>query len=118
MNYYDGITKGFYLEQNENKTRYEITDEYWQELLDLQSQGKEITTDKNGNPIAIDHIITPQELAKKELYEIEQWFERYDLQVKQYQRCVRLNIEFDKDIAELDLEAKKYQERLKMLRNN
>lgn len=33
---------GFYLEQNKDKTRIEITDEKWQELLNEQSQGKEI----------------------------------------------------------------------------
>ena len=33
---------GFYLEQNEERTRLEVTDERWQELLNEQSLGKEI----------------------------------------------------------------------------
>lgn len=107
---------GFYLEQNADKTRYEITDEYWQELLDLQSQGKEITTDKNGKPIAVDHISTPQELAQSELYELEQWFNNYDLQVKQYERATRLGETFDKDIKMLDNEAREKASRVKELR--
>ena len=33
---------GFYLEQNEERTRLEVTDERWKELLTEQSLGKEI----------------------------------------------------------------------------
>jgi len=32
-----------------------ITDRYWQELLDGQSQGKHITSDADGNPILEDY---------------------------------------------------------------
>lgn len=77
---------GFYLEQNADKTRYEITDKYWQELLDLQSQGKEITTDKNGKPIVVEHILTPQELAQSELYELKNW---YDITYTQHEQKYR-----------------------------
>lgn len=80
---------GFYLEQNANKTRYEITNEYWQELLDLQSQGKEISTSENGKPIAIDHISTPKELAETELLELKNWFDKEYSQKEQKLR--RLN---------------------------
>ena len=107
---------GFYLEQNADKTRYEITDEYWQELLNLQSQGKEITTGENGKPIAIDHIITTQEQAQTELFELENWFTEYDLQVKQYERATRLGETFDKSIEMLDNEAREKALRIKELR--
>ena len=113
MKYYEN---GFYLEQNADKTRYEITDEYWQELLDQQSQGKEITTGENGKPIAIEHISTPQELAETELYELENWFTNYDLQVKQYERATRLGETFDKSIELLDNEARDKAIRIKELR--
>ena len=88
MKYYEN---GFYLEQNADKTRYEITDEYWQELMDLQSQGKEITTGENGKPVAVDHISTPQELAETELLELTQWFDNeYSYKEQKYNRLIAL----------------------------
>lgn len=53
---------------------------------------------------------------KKELEELEEWFEEYDEQTIQYQRCVRLGIEFDKDMAELDNQAVVNATRIKELR--
>ena len=55
-----------------------------------------------------------KEVNQKRIAEIKIWFEEYDNQVKQYQRCVRLGIDFDKDIIELDNQAKAYQEELRM----
>lgn len=40
MKYYDKLTMGFYEENSDN--RIEITDEYWQELLNQQTQGGKI----------------------------------------------------------------------------
>ena len=54
---------------------------------------------------------------QKELLEINTWFKEYDNQIKQYERCVRLGIEFDKDINELDNQAKLNQERIREIRN-
>lgn len=45
------------------------------------------------------------------------WFEEYDNQVKQYQRCLRLGIDYDKDIVKLDNQAKINQERLREIKN-
>ena len=53
---------------------------------------------------------------KKELEELEKWFEEYDKQVIQYQRSVRLGVEFDKNIAELDKQAVTNANRIKELR--
>ena len=53
---------------------------------------------------------------KQELQELEKWFEEYDKQVIQYQRSVRLGVEFDKDIAELDNQAVINANRIKELR--
>lgn len=55
-----------------------------------------------------------KEVNQKRIAKIKIWFEEYDNQVKQYQRCVRLGIDFDKDIIELDNQAKAYQEELRM----
>lgn len=56
-------------------------------------------------------------LLQQELLEINAWFTEYDNQVKQYERCQRLGIEFDKDINELDNQAKTNQERIREIRN-
>lgn len=43
---------GFYLEQNEEETRLEVTDERWQELLNAQSAGGKIKFE-NGKLIVV-----------------------------------------------------------------
>lgn len=70
--------------------------------------------------VVIENIEMPgfseKELLQKELFELETWFKEYDNQVKQYNRCQRLKVEFDKDINELDNQAKINQERIAELR--
>lgn len=86
---------------------------------------KEIVFDiKTGKKQVIERELTQQEINKNEeekikfekqnrILEINQWFAWYDNQVSQYQRCQRLGIEFDRDINELDNQAKTYQEELR-----
>ena len=65
MYYYDKKTNGF-LVQGVNlipEGAINITDEYYQQLLNGQSQGKQIIADKTGNPVLID----PQPSAAHEL---------------------------------------------------
>lgn len=52
-----------------------------------------------------------------EMAELHRWFDEYDNQVKQYQRCLRLGIDYDKNIAQLDTQAKTNQERIREIRN-
>lgn len=70
---------------------------------------------------------TKEELLKKEnekikdkhfeeMAKLEQWFNNYDLQVKQYERATRLGETFDKDIKMLDNEAREKASRVKELR--
>ena len=92
----------------------EMTDEEFGYLFDQQSQGKELKV-IDGKVLAVEHEVTEEELKEQRIYEIRTWFEEYDNQVKQYERCVRLGIEFDKDIVELDNQAKAYQEELRTL---
>ena len=54
---------------------------------------------------------------RKERILLKTWFEEYDNQVKQYQRCLRLGIDYDKDIVKLDNQAKINQERLREIKN-
>ena len=49
----------------------------------------------------------------QERQELLDWFEEYDKQVMQYNRCQRLGVEFDKDISELDAQADINQQRLR-----
>jgi hypothetical protein len=56
--------QGFYLNQIEGSTP--IEDDYWQELLDGQSQGKQIVSNEDGYPILADPPApTTEELAQE-----------------------------------------------------
>lgn len=52
----------------------------------------------------------------EELEELTKWFEEYDNQVKQYERCKRLGIGFDRNIEELDNQAVTNSKRISELR--
>lgn len=83
----------------------ELTDKEYDFLLCEQAKGKNLKI-VDGKIIVVEHKETDFEKAQKQLSELYAWFEEYDNQVKQYQRCQRLGIEFDKDINELDNQAK------------
>lgn len=102
--------------------------EYKEIIKGYNEYDKEVKDDK-GNLLYTEHIKEPiketketwieytqQELYKNELYDLVKWFDEYDLQVKQYNRCQRLGNEFDKDINELDRQATINQNRIKELR--
>lgn len=57
------------------------------------------------------------EKLEKELAQLYFWFEEYDSQIHQFHRCLRLGIEFDKDVKELDKQAVINQERIKIIKN-
>lgn len=52
-----------------------------------------------------------------ELSELNNWFVWYDIQVAQYNRCLRLNIQFDGDIVALDTEATSKQMRIREIKD-
>lgn len=56
----------FYLEQNKDQTRKEVTKEEWQRLLRERSSGKEIISNDNGYPIAVV-VIKTDDMVKREL---------------------------------------------------
>ena len=60
--------KGFYDELQ--KGSVEITEEYWQELLDGQSSGKEIRENESGYPVLVDHEYTLDELKEMKIADI------------------------------------------------
>ena len=63
--------QGFYDEPIEGSV--EITDEYWQTLLDGQSEGKEIVEDINGHPILQEHVFTIEEVRDQILSNIRSY---------------------------------------------
>lgn len=72
----------------------------------------------DGKIITDSDLITVKETKESaaiEIAEIKEWFSWYDNQVCQYQRAIRLGLEFDKNIDELDAEAVKKQERIREL---
>lgn len=66
---------GFYLEQNTDKTRKEISDEYWLELLQGQNNGQIIAENEQGLPILKPNELTEQELLQNEHYRLVEWFD-------------------------------------------
>lgn len=70
---------------------------------------------KKERPDILD-AVAQLELLTNELNSLYSWFEEYDNQVKQYQRCQRLGVEFDKDINDLDNQAKVNAERITEIR--
>jgi len=94
----------------------EITDQEWDSLMIAQANGKELKV-VDGKVVAVDHEPTEMELFENELNSLLVWFEEYDNQVKQYERCQRLGIEFDRDIEELDNEAVVKAARITEIRN-
>ena len=61
MKYYDKSDRGFHLKPAEG--RIEITDEYWQELIESQSDGCEIVPDETGRPVKKDVKQSPEYIA-------------------------------------------------------
>lgn len=60
--------------------------------------------------------MTEQEKINR-INEITTWFAKYDQQVNQYERCKRLGIPFDKNINDLDEQARDYADELVELRS-
>lgn len=93
-----------------------LTDEEKDYLFCEQAKGKELKV-VDGKVVAVEHEPTQEEILNSELSDLYVWFEEYDNQVKQYQRCQRLGIEYDRDIVELDNQAKTNAERITEIRN-
>lgn len=68
---------GFYLEQNTNKTRKEISDEYWLELLQGQNNGLNIEENEQGMPILKPNELTERDILQNEYDALVEWFDAY-----------------------------------------
>lgn len=94
----------------------EVTPEEFNNLFCEQSKGKEIKV-VDGKVVAVERELTQQKQLERELSSLYDWFDEYDNQVKQYERCQRLGVEFDKNIEELDAQATINQKRIAEIRN-
>lgn len=47
------VPPGFFNEKPDDMETVEISDEQWRDMIDAQSNGKMISVDKNGQPVAI-----------------------------------------------------------------
>lgn len=122
----------FFDDEDENDTRpyVEVDFDTWQEKLSTCASDK-LKAYINGEITEIDNeeYLNSNEYKitkyNRELNELYEWFEHYDLQVAQYNRAVRLNepvflnIDGDEyiDINSLDLKAKEKQQRIREIRN-
>lgn len=78
---------GFYLEQNTEETRKEISDEYWLELLQGQNNGQIIAENEQGLPILKPYTLTEHEKYHNEYDNLVNWFNtHYSKNEQKYRR--------------------------------
>ena len=95
----------------------EMSFEEFDKLMCKQNDGKELKV-VDGKVVAVEHEPTQEELLELELRNLYTWFEEYDNQVKQYNRCQRMGITYDKDIKQLDNQAKANANRIAEIRKD
>lgn len=80
--FYSKSTGGFYSHEihgtNIPSDAVEITAEYHHELLQGQSEGKQITADENGYPILVYPQQTPEQILAEQIAEAKQYLESTD----------------------------------------
>lgn len=98
--FYDKVMKGFYNKQNEDNSRYKISNEYWGELLDKQTIGYQIEPDELGKPIAVQPIVTAKEQKENRICELKKLLEETDyVVIKLYELKVTGNTEFETEFS-------------------
>ena len=99
---------GFHLTNIENSV--EITDEYWQELLEGQSNGKQIISDATGYPILANQPLPTQaELDAQEISTLKTYLSQTDYI---YPKCQELDL--DVTYVYLDVVAQRKAARLRI----
>jgi hypothetical protein len=103
--------QGFYLNQIEGSV--EITDDYWQELLEGQSNGKQIVSDANGYPILADPPAPSQsELDAREIASLKSYLADTDYI---YPKCLELGLDVDIEYADVVSQRKSARTRIQEL---
>lgn len=99
---------------------FELDEEYSDRAEWCNQNGKMIVElDNEGTRMfQIQEVPKPseEELLHREYQELDNWFRYYDKQVCQYQRAIRLNQMFDKDMNALDTLAVTNSKRLKEIK--
>lgn len=109
--FYDKNTRGFYNKQNENNSRCEISVEYWQELLDKQTEGMEIVPDENGRPIAIQPVISEYGKRENRISELKDLLEKTDyIVIKLYELKIMGSAEFEAEFSRYESIMKQREE--------
>lgn len=120
MIYYNSKNNGFY-DSNINdipNDSVEISDEYHAELLEKQSDGLVIQSDENGYPIAVEHVLTVNEIIMINTSKQQKLINIANEQIIILERAIKYNraTESDKnllealelftvDVSQLDLSA-------------
>ena len=103
--------QGFYL--TPQKDSFEIEDEYWQELLDGQSQGKQIISNEDGYPILADPPSPSQsELDAREIASLKAYLSSTDYI---YPKCLELGLDVNIEYAEVVQKRKEARARIQTL---
>lgn len=107
--YYNSGNSGFY-DPNINSIpsdSVEISDEYHAELLEKQSKGFIIRSDANGYPVAIERVLTADEIILKNKLRKQQLISIASENISVIQDAIDLGMEEDGDDGKLKL-WKKY----------
>ena len=105
MMYYNSKNNGFY-DSNINDiptNSVEISDEYHAELLEKQSKGFVIQSDKNGYPTAVEHVLTVDEIIMINTSKQQQLLNVVNAEIEIISRAVRLRRATDADKKRLEL---------------
>ena len=102
---------GFYLKPQEGSV--EITDEYWQELLEGQSNGKQITSNEEGYPILIERPApTEEELNTTEIAMLKAYLTSTDYI---YPKCLELDLDVTYVYPDIVQKRKEARQRIQTL---
>ena len=105
MMYYNSKNNGFY-DSNINDIptdSVEISGEYHAELLEKQSKGFVIQSDKNGYPTAVEHVLTVDEIIMINTSKQQQLLNVVNAEIEIISRAVRLRRTTDADKKRLEL---------------
>ena len=72
--YFSKTTNGFYSSDINSVMPHDavpITDSQYQALLTAQANGKVIQGDTNGNPVAVDHVVSQSDQIKQQIKALE-----------------------------------------------
>lgn len=93
MIYYNAQTNGFYISGFNNipENSKELTTEYHAELLKKQSEGFVIQANDKGYPVAVERVLTPEEIKSINKSKQQQLLNLANEKITMLQRIVKYN---------------------------